>query len=73
MGVASPLQSGKPVKYWLGGLTTSELVALWDFLSGNRSGLNVLDRDESRESLKSQGKEVRKHLYSESMPSLFYV
>ncbi len=35
MGVASPLQSGKPIEYWLDGLKTAELVQLWVFLSGN--------------------------------------
>ncbi len=72
MGVASPLQSGKPIAYWLDGLTTIELVALWDFLSGNRSSLNVLDRDESRESIDTQGEAIREHIYSESLPSNFY-
>ncbi len=71
VGMASPLQSSKPVEYWLDGLTTAELVTLWDFLSGNRSSLNVLDRDETRESVNTEGEEVRKTLYSESMPSSF--
>ncbi len=35
MGVASPFQSRKPLEYWLGGLTTGELVHLWVFLSRN--------------------------------------
>ncbi len=71
MGVASPLQSSKPIEYWLDGLTTAELVTLWDFLSGNRSSLNVLNRDESRKSIDTEGMEVKKTLYSESLPSSF--
>ncbi len=72
MGVASPLQSGKPVEYWLGGLTTSELVHLWEFLAGNqRSKDYEPDRDVFKIPVQT-GDEVRKHLYSESMPSSFY-
>ncbi len=68
MGVASPLQSGKPVDYWLGGLTTSELVHLWEFLSRN------LDDEEDQSFLRTlpTGKQVEKHLYSESLPSSIY-
>ncbi len=73
MGVASPLQSGKPIEYWLDGLTTSELVGLWEFLSGNRSEDNVLDRDVFEELCKPSAAQVKKHLYSESLPSNFYV
>ncbi len=68
MGVASPLQSGKPVEYWLGGLKTAELVQLWEFLSRN------LDDEEDHAFLRNipTSKEVEKHLYSESLPSNFY-
>ncbi len=68
MGVASPLQSGKPVEYWLGGLKASELVQLWDFLSRNLDPADDNIRLEDHPS----STEVRKHLYSESMPSIFY-
>ncbi len=77
MGVASPLQSGRPMEYWLDGLLTKELVALWEFLSRN------LDEEapENRTLLSSvargpedlpTAKEVRKHTYSVTMPSSFY-
>ncbi len=76
MGVASPFQSRKPLEYFLGGLTTSELVHMWEFLSRNLD--EELDADGSRgaSDLSSEdlptAKQVRKHLYSESMPSHFY-
>ncbi len=75
MGVASPFQSRKPLEYWLGGLKTNELVQLWEFLSRN---LDNMDPEtwppavyQGSEDLPT-GAEVRKHLYSESMPSSFY-
>ncbi len=78
MGVASPLQSGKPVEYWLGGLKTTELVQLWDFLSRNldyESSLIFEGPNGPREMCGFRGathQEVSKHLYSESLPSFFY-
>ncbi len=63
MGVASPYQSRKPLEYWLDGLKANELVALWVFLSGNPDLFN--------EELPTP-KEVKKLLYSESLPSYFY-
>ncbi len=73
MGVASPLQSPKPIEYWLGGLKTAELVQLWDFLSGNQTDNYELDRNVFEENMQPTAEEVRKHLYSESMPHKFYV
>ncbi len=73
MGVASPFQSRKPLEYWLDGLKTAELVQLWEFLSGNPGGLNGLDGSvlyQNEDSPTAQ--EVRKHLYSETLPSSFY-
>ncbi len=67
MGVASPYQSSKPTEYWLGGLKTTELVQLWEFLSRN---LDEVTRKGSEDL--PTGKEVKKHLYSESMPSSIY-
>ncbi len=66
MGVASPFQSRKPVRYWLEGLTTSELVHLWDFLSRN---LDSTD-DNIRQEDHPTADKVRKTLYNSSMPSL---
>ncbi len=88
MGVASPLQSGKPMEYWLDGLLTKELVHLWEFLSRNldkphnhasgcQAALDCCDYeyygvvDLPQEDLPT-AKEVRKHIYSETMPSSFY-
>ncbi len=71
MGLASPFQSSKPMEYWLDGLTTKELVQLWVFLSGNQTDDNVLDRDVFAETVQPTGAEVRKHIYSESLPSSF--
>ncbi len=75
MGVASPLQSRKPLEYWLDGLQTKELVALWEFLSRNLDNMDPNDDP----LVITQGSEdpptpseVRKHLYSESLPSNFY-
>ncbi len=68
MGVASPLQSSKPIEYWLGSLTASELVHLWDFLSRNL-GKDVDGKIFARDL--PTPKEVMKHLYSESLPSSF--
>ncbi len=72
MGVASPFQSGKPLEYWLGGLTTAELVHLWEFLSGNPGNMDpeTLSVYQGSEDLPT-GKEIRKHLYSETLPSNF--
>ncbi len=78
MGVASPFLSRKPVEYWLDGLKTAELVQLWEFLSRNLDS-NDPDADDSQgisvlsgsEDLPS-GSEVRKHLYSETLPLFFY-
>ncbi len=72
MGVASPLQSGKPIEYWLDGLKAAELVALWEFLSGNRSEYYELDRDVFDDTSRPTGEQVRKHIYCESLPSSFY-
>ncbi len=74
MGVASPLQSGKPVEYWLGGLKAAELVQLWEFLSRNLDdGANMYhDRYFISVGDLPTDEEVRKHLYSESMPSPIY-
>ncbi len=72
LGVASPLQSGKPIEYWLGGLKTSELVQLWNFLSGNHSEDYELDRDVFAKVDQPTAEEVEKHIYSESLPSSFY-
>lgn len=79
MGVASPFQSAKPLEYWLDGLLTKELVQLWEFLSRNldietpENSLSLSDSaSQGSEDLPS-AKEVRKHLYSQSLPSLFYV
>ncbi len=73
MGVASPLQSGKPLEYWLNGLLTKELVALWEFLSRNLDNMDPesLAIYQGSEDLPT-AKEVRKHIYSETMPSSFY-
>ncbi len=79
MGVASPLQSGKPMEYWLDGLLTKELVQLWEFLSRNlddfahdASGCQAtLDFQSWARDLPT-AKEVRKHIYSKTMPSSFY-
>ncbi len=86
MGVASPFQSRKPLEYWLDGLKAAELVQLWEFLSRNldtdakrqvtRQGaagqpLTISTPGNLAENLPT-GSEVRKQLYNESMPSLFY-
>ncbi len=75
MGVASPLQSGNPIEYWLDGLLAKELVALWEFLSRNlddsESNSDVPETPSLCRDLPS-AKEVRKHIYSETMPSSFY-
>ncbi len=83
MGVASPLQSGKPLEYWLDGLLTKELVHLWEFLSRNLDNMDPEHTQVAAEqpltSVCYQGsedlpsaKEVRKHIYSRTMPSSFY-
>ncbi len=86
MGVASPYQSSRPVEYWLDGLLTKELVQLWEFLSRNLDEDPSFSRARTC-SVKCAGSsgdmlcphgdlptsvEVRKHLYSESMPFYFY-
>ncbi len=71
MGVASPFQSRKPLEYWLDGLTTAELVRLWEFLSGNPQEDNVLDRDIFKETCKPNAVEVKELLYSKTLPSNF--
>ncbi len=73
MGVASPLQSSKPLEYWLNGLKTDELVQLWDFLAGNQHENYVLDSDVLARNDIPTAEEVRKSVYSQSMPSSFYV
>ncbi len=85
MGVASPLQSGKPIEYWLGGLKTSELVQLWEFLSRNLD--KCVPELENTQGAAEQpltdvfstvpgdlpaAWKIRKHIYSESLPSSFY-
>ncbi len=70
MGVASPLQSGKPLEYWLDGLKTAELVHLWEFLSRNLDEEHTVIRPYAEDL--PTAKEVKKHLYSESLPSFFY-
>ncbi len=78
MGVASPFQSSKPLEYWLDGLMAAELVQLWEFLSRNlddfahdASGCQAtLDFKSWVEDLPSSA-EVKKHVYSESLPSSF--
>ncbi len=77
MGVASPLQSGVPIEYWLDGLLTKELVALWEFLSRNLDyecpdGPGIYPATLGGAEDLPTAKEVRKHLYSETMPSSFY-
>ncbi len=71
MGVASPFQSAKPMEYWLDGLTTAELVRLWEFLSGNQTDNYEPDRDVFKELSTPDAEVVRKTLYSESLPSSF--
>ncbi len=82
MGVASPLQSSRPIEYWLDGLKAAELVALWEFLSRNLD-----DKDPEHAQVAAEqpltscmlpgsedlptNKEVKKHIYSESLPSSF--
>jgi len=82
MGMASPLQSGKPIEYWLDGLLTKELVQLWEFLSRNLDNMDpkeLVSPDNMGSPTFPQGsedlppaKEVRETLYSESLPSSFY-
>ncbi len=78
MGVASPFQSKMPLEYWLGGLTTTELVRLWEFLSRNLDeepdifeNANAFREMCMAEDLPT-GEEVRKHIYSRTMPSFLY-
>ncbi len=82
MGVASPLQSSKPVEYWLGGLKAAELVQLWEFLSRNLDNmdpeLTQVAAEQPLTNVSYQGsedlpaaEEVSKHIYSESLPSSF--
>ncbi len=72
MGVASPLQSGKPISYWLDGLKTAELVHLWEFLAGNQHNKDYEPNRDVLETPVHTGEEVRETLYSESLPSSFY-
>ncbi len=74
MGVASPFQSVKPLEYWLDGLKAAELVQLWEFLSRNLDDGSNLYHDRQFMSIEDlpTSEEVRKHIYSESMPSSFY-
>ncbi len=77
MGVASPFQSRKPLEYWLDGLTAIELVGLWEFLSRNLDDMapenSTLLCSVARgpEDLPT-AKEVREHIYSETLPPSFY-
>ncbi len=82
MGVASPLQSSRPIEYFLSGLTTAELVQMWEFLSRNLDNMDPEHTQVAAEqpltSVCYQGSEdlptpfeVRKHIYSESLPSSF--
>ncbi len=70
MGVASPLQSGKPIENWLDGLLTKELVALWVFLSGNPDDIDYAVFQRQKDLPTAQ--EVKELLYSKTMPSFFY-
>lgn len=71
MGVASPFQSSKPLEYWLSGLKTAELVQLWDFLSRNLDDVRYYDYSGSIVENLPTSEVVKKHLYSESLPSSF--
>ncbi len=71
MGIASPFQSSKPAEYWLSGLTTLELVGLWEFLSRNLDNMDPEDNTYQGSEDLPTGVEVKETLYSESLPSSF--